>query len=147
MVLRKIFFVSVLLILLFPTLVSAEIKEFTHEVEDVVGKDQSQEAKEKYLIERAMRLALEEAGVYISSTTVVTNLQLSEDNVTAMTAGIAKIKTRDISPRIDENKNIYIKVKVIVTVDTSILDKQIENLAKETATMKKLEEEVQAVFF
>ncbi len=142
MVLRKIFFVSVLLILLFPTLVSAEIKEFTHEVEDVVGKDQSQEAKEKYLIERAMRLALEEAGVYISSTTVVTNLQLSEDNVTAMTAGIAKIKTRDISPRIDENKNIYIKVKVIVTVDTSILDKQIENLAKETATMKKLEEEV-----
>ncbi len=142
MVLRKIFFVSLLFILLFPAFGSAEIKEFTHEVEDVVGKDQSQEAKEKYLIERAMRLALEEAGVYISSTTVVTNLQLSEDKVTAMTAGIAKVKARDISPRIDENKNIYIKAKVIVTVDTNILDKQIENLAKETATMRRLEEEV-----
>ncbi|PKN72637.1 MAG: hypothetical protein CVU52_07745 [Deltaproteobacteria bacterium HGW-Deltaproteobacteria-10] len=142
MVLRKIFFVCVLFILLFPALGSSEVKEFTHEVEDVVGKDQSQEAKEKYLVERAMRLALEEAGVYISSTTVVTNMQLSEDKVTAMTAGIAKVKARDISPRIDENKNIYIKVKVIVTVDTSILDKQIENLAKETATMRRLEEEV-----
>ncbi len=142
MIYRNIFFAVVLFILLFPISASSEIKEFTKEVEDVVGKDQSQEAKEKYLIERAQRLALEEAGVYISSTTVVTNFQLTEDKVTAMTAGIAKVKMVDSRPRMDDNKNIYIKVKVVVTVDTNILDKQIESLAKETGTMKKLEAEV-----
>ncbi|MFA6412891.1 MAG: hypothetical protein WCW53_09350 [Syntrophales bacterium] len=142
MIFRNIFFAIVLFILLFPISASSEIKEFTKEVEDVVGKDQSQEAKEKYLIERAQRLALEEAGVYISSTTVVTNFQLTEDKVTAMTAGIAKVKMVDSRPRMDDNKNIYIKVKVVVSVDTNILDKQIESLAKETGTMKKLEAEV-----
>jgi hypothetical protein len=141
MILRKMIFAAVLFILLLPLSASAEIKEFTKEVEDVVGKDQSQEAKEKYLIERAQRLALEEAGVYISSTTVVTNFQLTEDKVTAMTAGIAKVKMANAMPRVVDN-NIYIKVKVVVTVDTNILDKQIESLAKETETMKKLEAEV-----
>lgn len=142
MTVRSVYFITLLLVLLFPLSALAEIKEFTKEVEDVVGKDQSQEAKEKYLIERAQRLALEEAGVYISSTKVVTGFRLTEDKITAMTAGVAKVKMVDSMPRMDDNKNIYIKVKVVVTVDTNILDKQIESLANESESLKKLEVEV-----
>ncbi|MBI5234032.1 MAG: hypothetical protein HY880_06735 [Deltaproteobacteria bacterium] len=51
----------------------AEIRTFEKEVEEIVGRDQSQEQVEAFALQKAKRLAVEEAGTYISSFTVVQN--------------------------------------------------------------------------
>ncbi|MEI7752714.1 MAG: hypothetical protein WCJ71_11585, partial [Candidatus Omnitrophota bacterium] len=48
----------------------AEIKVFEKEVAEVVGRDQSQEQVEAFALQKAKRLAVEEAGTYISSLTI-----------------------------------------------------------------------------
>ena len=62
-------FILVVLIAVYPAF--AEIKVFEKEVEEVVGRDQSQEQVEAFALQKAKRLAVEEAGTYISSLTVV----------------------------------------------------------------------------
>ncbi|MDO9211784.1 MAG: hypothetical protein Q7V48_13715, partial [Deltaproteobacteria bacterium] len=66
----------------------AEIKVFEKEVEEVVGRDQSQEQVEAFALQKAKRLAVEEAGTYISSLTVVQNYVLAKDEVTALASGV-----------------------------------------------------------
>jgi predicted ATP-dependent protease len=77
---KRSFLVCINLILLigfiaiFPAF--AEIKVFEKEVEEIVGRDQSQEQVEAFALQKAKRLAVEEAGTYISSLTVVQNFRL-----------------------------------------------------------------------
>jgi hypothetical protein len=111
------------------------------EVEETVGSDQTQSQVENLALQRAKRLAVEEAGTYISSLTVVKNFQLEKDEVTALASGVVKTKSDDPVPRVDDNKVIHIKVKATIEVDTGILDKQIQEIMKEKGTLKKLEEE------
>jgi hypothetical protein len=73
-----------ILVILFPTLALAEVTVFEKEVEEIVGRGQSQEQVETFALQKAKRLAVEEAGTYISFLTVVLNYQLQRDEVTAL---------------------------------------------------------------
>ncbi|MEK7243244.1 MAG: hypothetical protein AAB112_03625, partial [Thermodesulfobacteriota bacterium] len=79
-------FIFVALITVYPAF--AEIKVFEKEVEEIVGRDQSQEQVEAFALQKAKRLAVEEAGTYISSLTVVQNYVLAKDEVTALASGV-----------------------------------------------------------
>ena len=118
----------------------AEIKVFDVEVEEIVGRNQSQEQVEAFALQRAKRLAVEKAGTYISSLTVVKNYQLTQDEVTALASGVVQSKIVGVPAIRIKNGVIHVAVKARITVDTSILDEQIKRIMKETGTLKKLEE-------
>jgi formylglycine-generating enzyme required for sulfatase activity len=119
----------------------AEVKVFEREVEDVVGRNQSQEQVESFLLQKAKRLAVEEAGTYISTLSVVKDSALQKDEVTALASGVVQAKIVGVPEVRVENGNTYVKVRARIEVDTSTLDSQIKELLKETGTLKKLEEE------
>ena len=70
----------------------AEIRVFDVQVEEIVGRDQSQEQVETFALQKAKRLAVEEAGTYISSLTIVRNYKLEKDEVTALASGVVQAK-------------------------------------------------------
>jgi len=119
----------------------AEIKVFEKEIEEIVGKNQSQEQVEAFALQKAKRLAVEEAGTYISSLTVVRNYQLAKDEITALASGVVQARIVGVPSMRLENGVIHVRVKARIRVDTAILDQQIEQIMKEKGTLKKLEEE------
>ena len=119
----------------------AEIRVFEKEVEEVVGRDQSQEQVESFALQKVKRLAVEEAGTYISSLTIVKNYQLDKDEVTALASGVVQAKIVGVPSVRLKDGIIHVKVKAKIRVDTSILDRQIAEIMKEKGTLKKLEQE------
>ena len=135
------FLLLLVIILIGVSETAAEIKVFEKVVEEIVGKNQSQEQIEAFALQKAKRLAVEEAGTYISSLTVVKNYQLAKDEITALASGIVKAKIVGVPSVSIKNGVIYVKVTSTIQVDTSILVRQIEAILKEKGTLKKLEEE------
>ena len=123
----------------------AEIKVYEKEIEEIVGKNQSQEQVEAFALQKAKRLAVEEAGTYISSLTVVRNYQLAKDEITALASGVVQARIVGVPSLILKNDVIHVRVKARIQVDTTILDQQIEQIMKEKGTLKKLEDERQKV--
>jgi len=124
---------------------NAEIKIFEKEVEEVVGRDQSQEQVEAFALQKAKRLAVEDAGTYISSLSVVQNYQLTKYETTALASGVVQAKIVGTPSAEVKDGAVHIRVKSRIQVDTSVLDRQIEEILKEKGTLKKLEEERQKV--
>lgn len=141
----KQIFGILILVILFPALGLAEVRVFEKEVEEMVGRGQSQEQVEAFALQKAKRLAVEEAGTYISSLTVVLNYQLQKDEVTALASGVVQAKIVGIPAVRVENNVTHVKVKARIEVDTSILDRQIQEIMKEKGTLKRLEEEQKKV--
>lgn len=136
-------FLSVALIFACPAF--AEIKFFEQEVEEAVSRGQSQEQVEAFALQKAKRLAVEEAGTYISSLTVVQNYQLQKDEVTALASGVVQAKIVGVPAVRVDNGVVHVKVKARIDVDTSILERQVQEIMKEKGTLKKLEAEQQKV--
>ena len=134
-----ILFVILSIIIASPS--KAEIKIFEKEVVEVVASDQSREQVEAFALQKAKRLAVEEAGTYISSLTVVQNYQLAKDEVTALASGVVQAKIVGGTSFDVRNGNLYVRVKSVIQVDTSILDRQIQEIMKEKDTLRKLEDE------
>jgi hypothetical protein len=131
-------FILISLIIVSPAF--AEVKVFEQEVEEAVSRGQSQEQVEAFALQKAKRLAVEEAGTYISSLTVVQNYQLQKDEVTALASGIVQAKIVGIPSVVIKNGVIHVTVKAKITVDTAVLDQQIKEIMKEKGTLKKLED-------
>jgi hypothetical protein len=136
--LSLLIFILISLIIVYP--VFAEVKVFEQEVEEAVSRGQSQEQVEAFALQKAKRLAVEEAGTYISSLTVVQNYQLQKDEVTALASGIVQAKIVGIPSVVIKNGVIHVTVKAKITVDTAVLDQQIKEIMKENGTLKKLED-------
>ena len=119
----------------------AEVSVFEKEVEEAVSRGQSQEQVEAFALQKAKRLAVEEAGTYISSLTIVKNFQLQSDEVTALASGVVQAKVVGVPAVRVENGVVHVKVKARIDVDTAVLDRQISEIMKEKGTLKKLEEE------
>jgi len=119
----------------------AEVKVFEKEVEEAVSRGQSQEQVEAFALQKAKRLAVEEAGTYISSLTVVQNYQLQKDEVTALASGVVQARIVGVPAVRVENGVVHVAVKARIDVYTSILDRQIQAIMKEKGTLKKLEAE------
>jgi hypothetical protein len=76
---------------------------------------------------------------------VVLNHQLKKDEVTALASGVVQAKIVGIPAVRVENGVVHVKVKARIEVDTSILDRQIQEIMKEKGTLKRLEEEQKKV--
>ena len=137
----RLLFVFFILCIMPVSAAFAEIKVFEKEIEEIVGKNQSQEQVEAFALQKAKRLAVEEAGTYISSLTVVRNYQLEKDEIIALASGIVQTRIVGVPSVKLKNGVIHVLVKARIRVDTGILGQQIEQIMKEKGTLKKLEEE------
>lgn len=131
----RIVFALISIILLSTTCpVFAETKTFEKDLDETVSNDQSREQVEAFTLQKAKRLAIEEAGTYIQSLTVVQNYQLTKDEVSALSSGVVQAKIIGVPEVQLVNGVIHVKVKARIQVDTSILDKQIAEIMKEKGT-------------
>ena len=108
---------------------AAEIRTLTATGEYRMGdNDTRTDAKHLALLD-AKRLALEQAGVYIESTTEVKNLDLTKEEIRAYTAGIVEVIEQN-TRTVMEGDSTVIRVDVTAKIDTDVVTRQIDALRK-----------------
>jgi hypothetical protein len=137
-IMREWFVYGICILLMVPALAWAEVKTFEVSVEEAVSRNQSQEAVESFALQKAKRLAVEKAGTYISTMTVLEKGRLSRAEVTALASGIVRTDVAS-SKAVVKNDQVFMQVTAKVAVDTSVLEKQLEALLKDRALLKELE--------
>jgi hypothetical protein len=134
---KPIKFLSQLLLLLLPllfcanTIVHAEVKTIVTEGIAHVGENETElQAKHRAWLD-AQRLALEEAGVVLASTTTVVNLEVVEDWI--QTKSLARMQTKLLSEsRSFEESQLVIRVTLACTLDSedvALFNQELQNLA------------------
>lgn len=130
-------FLTVLLFL--PVSSFGEIQTVTHTVKQPFGGSQSPDDARISAVAKAKREALETAGTYIESLTVVKNNQVDKDEVLALAAGVLKAKV--VSQKnyvIGDAFGIEVVVKVVV--DTSVLEERVKILLQDRTHLAQLKE-------
>ena len=141
--LSLLIFILIAFIFVYPAF--AEIKVFEKETTWKAAKNQSQEQAERLAIMEAQRQAIEEAGVFISSLTVVKDYKLDKDEITQLASGILQTKTMGVPVLSTCDDTFCVRVKTIIQVDTSVLDRQIEAFMKDKGALKREEEALKRV--
>lgn len=127
----------ILIMVLAPSFAFGEIKTITHSVKQVFGGSQSPDDARAAGMARAKREALEMAGTYIRSTTVVKNAQVETDEILAIAAGI--LKTKIVSERNYTTGEAFgIEITMRVDVDTGILEDNVKRVLAEKSYLEQL---------
>jgi tetratricopeptide (TPR) repeat protein len=88
--------------------------------------DSKKDAKALALTE-AKRLALEQAGTYIASSTEVKNFQLSKDQINTLASGIISVEVLKEDWKMP-GENMVVTIQIRATIDTSNLKDKISKL-------------------
>ncbi len=124
-------------LLLLPVCVQADTQTITHTVKQPFGGSQSPDDARIAAIAKAKREALEMAGTYIESLTVVKDSAVEKDEILALAAGVLKAEV--ISQENYHTKDSFgIEVVVKVLVDTSLLEKRVGKLLRDRTYMDQL---------
>ncbi len=124
-------------VLLMPSFVYGEIKTITHSVKQVFGGSQSPDDARTAGLARSKREALEMAGTYIKSTTVVSNARVEQDEILAIAAGI--LKSEIVSEKNYLTGEAFgIEITVKVDVDMSVLESSVQHMLKERSYLEQL---------
>lgn len=130
----------IIFLFLLPAYSFAEIKTITKTAKVVVPENQSVEQVKQYTSEKLFREAAEEAGVAVSSSTVLVDGKVSKDEIKMQTSAIAKKDVKILNQEIDKGLT-YITVQVTATVDSSELDAFLRQLMQNEALKQELEQE------
>jgi tetratricopeptide (TPR) repeat protein len=126
-------------LLLLPVSAIGEIQTITHTVKQSFGGSQSPDDARISAVAKAKREALEKAGTYIESITVVKNLQVDKDEILALAAGVLKAEV--VSQKNYASDDAFgIDVVVKVVVDTSVLEERVKKLLQDRTHLKQLNE-------
>ena len=126
-----------ILFLLLPTSAIGEIQTVTHTVKQPFGGSQSPDDARISAVAKAKREALEMAGTYIESLTVVKNSQVDKDEFLDLAAGVLKAEV--VSQKnyvIGDAFGIEVVVKVVV--DTSVLEGRVKKLLQDRTHLDQL---------
>ncbi len=127
----------IILLVLAPSFAFGEIKTITHSVKQVFGGSQSPDDARAAGMAKAKREALEMAGTYIRSTTVVKNAQVETDEILAIAAGI--LKTEIVSERNYITGDAFgIEITMKVDVDTGVLEANVKRVLEEKSYLEQL---------
>ena len=117
----------------------AETKTVRKEVRQVFGGSQSPDDARVAAMARAKREALEEAGTYLESLTVVRNAELARDDITALASGVLQAKIVEEEPFV-EGGAFGIRIVAEVRVDTSGLEERAKALLRDRGQFDQLKE-------
>ncbi len=123
---RTIIATLLTVLLLLPVSAIGEIQTITHTVKQSFGGSQSPDDARIYAVAKAKREALEGAGTYIESITVVNDLQVDKDEILVLAAGVLNAEV--VSQKNYASDDAFgIDVTVKVVVDTSVLEERVKN--------------------
>jgi len=126
-------------LLLLPVSAHGEIQTITHTVKQSFGGSQSPDDARISAVAKAKREALEMAGTYIESLTVVKNYQVDKDEILALAAGVLKAEV--VSQENYHTKDAFgIDVVVKVVVDTSVLDERVKKLLQDKTHLTQIKD-------
>jgi tetratricopeptide (TPR) repeat protein len=139
---RTILATLLTVLLLFPVSAIGEIQTVTHTVKQPFGGSQSPDDARISAVAKAKREALEMAGTYIESLTVVKNYQVDKDEILALAAGVLKAEV--VSQKNYASEDAFgIDVVVKVVVDTSVLEERVKKLLQDRTHLDQLRETLQ----
>ena len=131
--------IFLILLLLFPVSAIGEILTIKQTVKQTFGGGQSADDARIYAIAKAKREALEKAGTYIESLTVVKNSQVEKDEILALTAGVLKAEV--ISQKNYASDDAFgIEIVVNVVVDTSVLEERVKKHLQDKTHLTQLKD-------
>ena len=134
---RTILATFLILLLLIPVSTFGEIQTITHTVKQPFGGSQSPDDARISAIAKAKREALEKAGTYIESLTVVKNSQVDKDEILSLAAGVLKAEV--VSQENYHTKDAFgIDIVVRVIVDTSVLESRVKKLLQDRIHLDQL---------
>lgn len=127
------------ILMLLPVSAMGEILTIKHTVRQTFGGGQSPDDARISGIALAKREALEKAGTYIESLTVVKNSQVEKDEILAITAGVLKAEV--ISQKNYSSDNAFgIEIIVNVVVDTSMLEERVRKQLQDRTHLTQLKD-------
>jgi tetratricopeptide (TPR) repeat protein len=136
---RTILATLLTVLLLLPVSAVGEIQTITHTVKQSFGGSQSADDARISAVAKAKREALEKAGTYIESITVVKNLQVDKDEILALAAGVLKAEVvSQKNYHTDDAFGIDVVVKVVV--DTSVLEERVKKLLQDRTHLDQLKQ-------
>lgn len=132
--------VSIFLVLIFfcgP--VMGEIITVKHTVKQTFGGGQSPDDARIAAMAKAKREALEKAGTYIESLTVVKNSQVEKDEILALAAGVLRAEV--VSQKNFASEDAFgIEIVVNVVVDTSVLEERVKKQLQDRTHLTQLKD-------
>jgi hypothetical protein len=122
---RTILATFLTILMLLPVSAFGEIITIKQTVRQTFGGGQSADDARISGMAKAKREALEKAGTYIESLTVVQNFKVEKDEILALTAGVLKAEV--ISQKNYTSDDAFgIEIIVNVVVDTSVLEERVK---------------------
>lgn len=121
------------------TLADQSVMTFTQEIDQIFGGGQSPDEARTAGVAKGKSDALEKAGTYVESYTVVEDFIMKKDEVLALAAGV--LKTEILSQRnygTDNGFGMILNIKV--EVDKSVLASRIEQIQTDKGLLHKYEE-------
>jgi tetratricopeptide (TPR) repeat protein len=113
------------------------MKTVTHTVKQPFGGSQSADDARIAAVARAKREALEMAGVYVESFTIVKDSRIEKDEILALTAGVLKAEV--VSQKNYHTDDAFgVEVVVRIDVDTSVLEDRVKKLLADRIHLEQL---------
>ncbi|MCX5818166.1 MAG: tetratricopeptide repeat protein [Proteobacteria bacterium] len=122
---------------LIPFPVRGEMKTVTHTVKQPFGGSQSPDNARIAAVARARKEALEMAGVYVESFTIVKDSRIDKDEILALTAAV-------LAAEVVSQKNYHtddafgVEVVVRINVDTSVLEDRVKKFLADRTLLEQL---------
>ncbi|MCH7938943.1 MAG: tetratricopeptide repeat protein [Candidatus Marinimicrobia bacterium] len=136
---RKLLWLFVGCVLAWPQTGAAQIQTIRKEVRQIFGGSQSPDNARIAAITRAKREALEEAGTYLESLTIVRDHQVAKDEILALSSGVLKVTVIEEEPFV-EGEAFGIRVVAEVQVDLSVLEERVHQLLGDREHLARLRE-------
>jgi tetratricopeptide (TPR) repeat protein len=136
---KTILAIFLIILLLFPVSAIGEILTVTHTVKQTFGGGQSPDDARISAMAKAKREALEKAGTYIESLTIVKNSKVEQDEILALTAGVLKAEVISQKNYVSDDA-FGIEIVVNVIVDTSVLEERVKKLLQDKTHLTQLKD-------
>jgi tetratricopeptide (TPR) repeat protein len=131
--------VFLLSISLLPAASFGEILTIKHTVKQTFGGGQSPDDARISAMAKAKREALEKAGTYIESLTIVQNSKVEKDEILALAAGVLKAEV--ISQKnYASDDGFSIEIVVNIVVDTSVLEERVKKQLQDRTHLTQLKD-------
>jgi len=118
-----------LLFVIFPERGFSKVITITKTAKYCCGDNESKLDGEKMALEKAKRLCLERAGVYLESTTVIEKGICTKDEIRTLSAGILKVEVVDKKVSLI-GENLCVQVTVRVEIDEEDVERKIKLLLR-----------------
>jgi len=136
---RNTFAIILMILMLLPVSAFSETQTVTHTVKQTFGGGQSPDDARISAMAKAKREALEKAGTYIESLTVVQNSKVEKDEILALAAGVLKAEV--VSQKNYASDDAFgIEIVVKVVADTSVLEERVKKQLQDRTHLTQLKD-------